>query len=170
MKRFVIAILLLGLTACEEAQEREDFRAPVAFHAQDECHVCGMSITSFPGPKGQAIEGQRIRKFCSSAEMLGWYLQPEQQARPVRLYVHDMSLSEWDLPDDEHLIDASKAYFVRAPHLPGAMGTPMASFSALEDAQEFARRNEGQILRLEDISAEVLQQEHNGFQPSNHQE
>ena len=50
------AALLLGLAACNEPEENAQALAPVAFHASDECHVCGMAISDFPGPKGEAVE------------------------------------------------------------------------------------------------------------------
>src|SRR3546814_4849150 len=79
--------------------------AALAFHPSDECHVCGMVITDFPGPKGAAATASGVKKFCSPAEMLGWWLQPENHRADVQLYVHDMGRSHWNIPDDAHLID-----------------------------------------------------------------
>ena len=106
----VFALLLgLGLAGCGEQEEVRQSLEPVAFHASDECHVCGMIISDFPGPKGQAVEKGGVKKFCSTAEMLGWWLQPENRLLEARLYVHDMGRSVWEHPDDGHLIDATSA-------------------------------------------------------------
>ena len=78
----VAAALMLGLAACNEAEQSEQLLEPVAFHSSDECHVCGMVISDFPGPKGQAVEKGGVRKFCSTAEMLGWWLQPKSRPLP----------------------------------------------------------------------------------------
>ena len=106
-----LLVLLLGLllAACNEPETAQKSLAPVAFHDSDECHVCGMIITDFPGPKGQALDKAAVKKFCSAAEMLGWWLQPENRIGGAKLYVHDMGRSEWLKPDDSHLIDASSA-------------------------------------------------------------
>ncbi len=50
------------------------------------------------GPKGQAFEPrtEQMRKFCSTTELMVWYLQPENQANVSAVYVHDMVFSPWD--------------------------------------------------------------------------
>lgn len=65
--------LLLGLAACNDPEPSEQALAPVAFHAGDECRVCGMAISGFPSPKGEAVEKGKVRKFCSTAELHGWW-------------------------------------------------------------------------------------------------
>lgn len=153
----VLALSLL-LGGCEPGESAPEVVSPVAFHADDECHVCGMAITEFPGPKGQAIEPGAVRKFCSVAEMLGWWLQPENQAQNARLFVHDMTQSEWAAPDDARLIDAREAYFVPVADLPGAMGRTLATFASAEAAQAMASRHGSQVLRLEQLDLGLLQQ------------
>lgn len=109
---FLALLLAVGLAGCGEKEEVEQALDPVAFHDSDECHVCGMIISDFPGPKGQAVEKGGVKKFCSTAEMLGWWLQPENRLLDAKLYVHDMGRSVWEKPDDSHLIDATSAYYV----------------------------------------------------------
>lgn len=152
--------LLLGLllVACSEPDEQVRSLAPVAFHDNDECHVCGMIITEFPGPKGQAVGTDSVRKFCSTAEMLGWWLQPENQRLDVTLYVHDMERSDWNRPDDAHLIDAREAFYVVGPDLKGAMGAVLASFASEGAAQRLAAKHGGRVLRFEQIDLAMLQQ------------
>jgi copper chaperone NosL len=116
-----------------------------------------MMITAFPGPKGEAVEQDSVKKFCSTTEMLGWWLQPENQLLDATLYVHDMARSDWNRPDDAHLIDARAAYFVLAPDLPGAMGVTLASFGEQEAAQKLADSHAGRVLRLADIDLALLQ-------------
>ncbi len=121
--------LAFTLAGCGEKEEVQQSLEPVAFHDSDECHVCGMIITDFPGPKGQAVEKGGVRKFCSTAEMLGWWLQPENRLLNAKLYVHDMGRSVWEHPDDGHLIDATSAYYVVGTSLKGAMGASLATFA-----------------------------------------
>ncbi|WP_071870251.1 nitrous oxide reductase accessory protein NosL [Atopomonas hussainii] len=162
MRAAMLSLLLaatVGLAGCEQ-QTTEALKAePVAFHKGDECHVCGMAITDFPGPKGQAVLGQgQAKKFCSTAELIGWYLQPENQTQKPALFVHDMGRSDWHHPDDRHLINAQDAYFVVAPSLPGAMGVTLASFADAEQAQTLANKEQGEVLRLGDFNHQRLQQ------------
>ncbi|WP_028614797.1 nitrous oxide reductase accessory protein NosL [Halopseudomonas pelagia] len=153
-----ITLMSLGLLACGKEQETQVVREPVAFHPDDECHVCGMAITEFDGPKGQSVGNAGVRKFCSTAEMLGWWLQPENRISDVSLFVHDMGQSEWSAPDDAHLIDATTAYYVTGISLKSAMGASLASFKDEAAAQALADEHGGRVLRFEDIDQELLQQ------------
>ncbi len=157
-RMLVTAALMLGLAACNEAEQSEQLLEPVAFHSSDECHVCGMVISDFPGPKGQAVEKGGVRKFCSTAEMLGWWLQPENRMLNAKLYVHDMGRSTWENPDDQYLIDATSAYYVAGTSLKGAMGVVLATFSDESAAKSLAAMHGGRVLRFEDIDQSVLQQ------------
>ncbi|MCD8521927.1 MAG: nitrous oxide reductase accessory protein NosL [Saccharospirillaceae bacterium] len=167
----VVTLMLSALLAgCSQPTNSETTKqSPVAFHSSDECHVCGMAITRFPGPKGEAITGSgKIRKFCSSAEMLHWWLQPENQVQNMTLYVHDMSLSDWNKPDDAHLIDAMQAFYVAAPDMAGAMGTPIASFADKESAEIFASDRKTSVMTFSQLKDALLQ--HQQMMGDNHSE
>jgi len=154
----LVLLLALGLAACGESQQPAASFDPVAFHDGDECHVCGMVISDFPGPKGEAVTAGGVKKFCSAAEMLGWWLQPENRGRDMKLYVHDMGRSVWEHPDDSHLIDATSAYYVIGTPLKGAMGAVLASFAEEGAAQKLAAEHGGRVLRFEEIDQALLQQ------------
>jgi copper chaperone NosL len=160
-------LMCLALAACDKAEPPAASEAALAFHPSDECHVCGMVITDFPGPKGAAVGAGGVKKFCSPAEMLGWWLQPENHRADVKLYVHDMGRSHWDAPDDAHLIDARSAYFVIGSGLKGAMGVVLASFSDPQAAEKLASDTGGRVLRLEDIDQKLLGQV-SAMAPMNH--
>lgn len=154
-----LILMLLGLTlaACSNEESVENLD-PVAFHGDDTCHVCGMAILDFPGPKGQAVERNDVKKFCSTAELLSWHLQPENRILQARLYVHDMAQSEWDAPDDDHLVDATTAFYVTGIPLQGAMGASFATFADESSAQALADEHGGRVLRFDEIDQELLQQ------------
>lgn len=156
--RFLLALLFgLALAGCGNDDQVEVSHDPVAFHGDDECHICGMVIADFPGPKGQAVERAGVRKFCSTAEMFSWWLQPENRILDARLYVHDMGRSHWNQPDDEYLIDATQAWYVSGTPLMGAMGASLASFADRTAAAQFAARHEGAgVLAFEDIDEAFL--------------
>lgn len=157
--RFLAAMwVCLAMVGCEKVSSSTGTEAALAFHPNDECHVCGMVITDFPGPKGAAVGAGGMKKFCSPAEMLGWWLQPENHRADVKLYVHDMGQSHWNAPDDAHLIDARTAWFVVGTGLKGAMGVVLASFSDAQAARKLASDTGGRVLRLEEIDQKVLGQ------------
>ncbi|MDM8350264.1 nitrous oxide reductase accessory protein NosL [Pseudomonas sp. sp1636] len=160
-RTLLVGLLGLLLIACSESPEPQQSLGPVAFHEADECHVCGMIINDFPGPKGQAVDKTGVKKFCSAAEMLGWWLQPENRIGTAKLYVHDMGRSEWAKPDDSHLIDATQAFYVVGladSGLKGAMGAVLASFADEAAAQKLAASHGARVLRFDEIDQGVLQQ------------
>jgi len=160
--RTLLALVIgLALLACNEPEAEQQSLAPMAFHDSDECHVCGMIITDFPGPKGQALDKAGVKKFCSAAEMLGWWLQPENRIGDAKLYVHDMGRSDWAEPDDSHLIAATSAFYVVGlgdSGLKGAMGAVLASFADEQAAGKLAAIHGARVLRFEQIDQGVLQQ------------
>lgn len=151
---------LVLLTSCSSSEDNYRHQDPVAFESTDECHVCGMVISRFPGPKGQAFEtrSQQTRKFCSTMEMIFWYLQPENQPNVSQMYVHDMSQSHWDSPKDEHLIAARDAFYVINSKQQGSMGKTLASFLSSNDAAKFAKENGGEVVSFNGLSLPLLAQ------------
>ena len=65
------ALAAITLTACSGNEEQTMAKPePVHFESGDECHVCGMVISNFPGPKGEAITEKEQSNFigCSSLQ------------------------------------------------------------------------------------------------------
>ena len=157
-----LLLLLAGLFALAGCSEQEQVarEKPGAVHFEDgeECHVCGMAITGFPGPKGEVIteKQQQVHKFCSTKDMFSWVLQPENIKRDHTLYVHDMAQSEWDSPVDTALIDAREAFYVIGSERLGAMGPTLASFADSTAADSFAAEFGGQVKAFADITMDDL--------------
>lgn len=159
----LLAFVSLFLTACSEdkkATEVTEVVGPVAFESGDECHVCGMIITELPGAKAQAVESRStaVRKFCSTQDMLSWWLQPENQHLQAELYVHDVAKTPWEHPQDEHLIDARTAFYVLGSSVQGAMGPSLVSFGTREAAELFADTKGGRVLSWQQMDLTVLQE------------
>ncbi|TYC57527.1 nitrous oxide reductase accessory protein NosL [Marinobacter sp. BW6] len=153
------ALAAITLTACSGNEEQTMAQPePVHFKSGDECHVCGMMIDNFPGPKGEAIteKNQHVRKFCSTRDMFAWALQPENVNRNHTLYVHDMAETEWASPDDTSLIDAREAFYVVGSSRKGAMGPTLASFGNQADAGGFAAEHGGEVLAYSEITMDHL--------------
>lgn len=154
---FSAAVLL---TACSDEPKQAINTDPVAFHSGDECHVCGMLITEWPGSKGESINTQNgeTHKFCSTVDMFSWLLQPENKTLQAKIYVHDMAQTHWDKPEDEHLMDARQAWYVHGSKLMGAMGPSLASFSDRAAADKLAEEQGGRVLSFDEINLDVLQE------------
>lgn len=153
------ALVAVTLTACSGNEEQTTAKAaPVHFESGDECHVCGMIIEGFPGPKGQAFteKEQQVRKFCSTRDMFAWFLQPENVNRDHTLFVHDMAETEWGSPDDTALIDAREAFYVVGSTRKGAMGPTLASFASKAGADEFASEYGGEVVAFSEITMDHL--------------
>jgi copper chaperone NosL len=149
-------MLAAFLAGCSEPEKQVTEKPdPVHFESGDECHVCGMAITRFPGPKGEAITAreQKVNKFCSTRDMFSWALQPENAKRDHTLYVHDMAQTDWEHPDDTALIDAREAFFVVGSERTGAMGPTLASET---DAANFASTYGGTVLPFREVTLDHL--------------
>ncbi len=161
LKSTIFPVLLLVIAACGESDNVAITHQPVGFNSNDECHVCGMVITRLGGPKGQVFETRtkQMKKFCSTIELFFWYLQPENTPNVLDIYVHDMAQSEWNNPDDQHLIHARNATFVVNSSKKGAMGKTLASFLHIKDAEQFAEKWGGQVVAFTDLSLVLLAQQ-----------
>ncbi|RYV02434.1 nitrous oxide reductase accessory protein NosL [Shewanella sp. OPT22] len=156
-KMLLLATTLI-LAACSQEPDQVTVRQAQSIHSGEECHLCGMIITNFPGPKGELYikTSDKVKKFCSTRDMFSFLLDPEYKKQVKEVYVHDMSKSHWDKPDDSHFIDARKAFFVVGSSQTGAMGKTLASFSKKEDAEKFAQEFGGQVNTFEQIRLESL--------------
>ena len=124
----------------------------------DECHLCGMLITQFSGPKGEIFnkKATKAHKFCSTRDLFSYYLQPENKRQVQQILVHDMAQTPWDKPNDEHFINAKTAWYVKEHNQQGAMGATLAAFSTEHDAKLFIKNYGGKTLRFNDITFELL--------------
>ncbi|MFT6925007.1 MAG: copper chaperone NosL [Psychromonas sp.] len=165
MKRFfysksilIFSLLALLLGCSDEQTEKEMLKQAVAIESSDECHLCGMIISRFPGPKGELYQktSEDVAKFCSTRDLFGYLLQPENKRQVKQVFVHDMSKTPWGKPDDQYFIDARSAWFVVDSSKKGAMGKTLASFGLQEDARAFSREYGGNVYAFDDITIDML--------------
>ena len=155
-------LLTLALTACSDNSEQlKMLQQAVKIESGEECHLCGMLITNFDGPKGEAYrkeQGDHVFKFCSTRDMFSYYLEPENTRNVSQMFVHDMSKMPWgsDSIDDKHFIDAKNAWYVAGSEKTGAMGKTLASFSLQTDATAFAKEFGGKVLPFTAINQDSL--------------
>jgi copper chaperone NosL len=155
---FSFFLIACGNSEPHDEQGHEDHKITAHINKSDECHLCGMVIQQFPGPKGQLEEkhSEQIRKFCSTNDLFSFMLQPENQHNIKSVYVHDMSNAAWDSPQDESMIEADKAWYVAGHKLQGAMGPTIASFKTETAAQNFQKKQGGYLLTFADINLELM--------------
>jgi len=151
-------LFIFSLASCGESKQQKMLHQAVKIESSDECHLCGMMISEFGGPKGEIYrkEGGSVKKFCSTRDMLSYYLDPENKRNVSQLFVHDMSKMPWGKINDSYFIDAKKAWFVAGSSKMGAMGKTLASFSKQDDANAFAKEFGGKVLRFEQIQLDDL--------------
>lgn len=147
------------LAGCDNSEAPQATLEPIAIEAGDECHVCGMIITRFPGPKGEAFvrHQQTPLKFCSTRDLFAWLLQPESAAIVQAVYVHDMGKTDWDAPKASALIPAESAWYVVGSRRQGSMGPTLASFRERSAAEDFAGAYGGEILAFDEIDIQTLE-------------
>ena len=156
---FLLLPWLVALAGCSEAPDVERSLEPIAIEAGDECHVCGMLITRFPGPKGEAFVRHREipLKFCSTRDLFTWLHQPESAAIVEAVFVHDMTSAPWDAPGLKHMIPAESAWYVIGGDQYGAMGPTLASFAWREAAEVYTDLHGGWVLAYDQIDMRVLE-------------
>ncbi|MGF1757689.1 nitrous oxide reductase accessory protein NosL [Photobacterium sagamiensis] len=154
----VAMMLVLGVACSEESSEKAMVRQAVAIEQADECHLCGMIISNYPGPKGETYNksSDSVSKFCSTRDLFSFVLQPENTRQVKEIYVHDMSKTPWQRPEDEYFIDAREAWYVIGSEKTGAMGKTLASFGQKADAEVFIKEFGGKLYSFEEITIDVL--------------
>lgn len=158
----VLTVVISSLMSCsDKVDQQQMLHKAVAMESSDECHLCGMLITRFDGPKGEVFRketGDQVFKFCSTRDMFSYYLDPENKRNVAQILVHDMSKMPWgsESIDDKHFIDAKIAWFVAGSEKTGAMGDTLASFSQQDDAKAFAKEFGGKVISFADVNYETL--------------
>lgn len=155
----LLILAFLALTACNESPSDLQLAQHVmTIERSDECHLCGMIITGFPGPKGQLYKrgNEQNMKFCSTRDMFAYLLDPEHQHAIQTIYVHDMAIALWNAPDDEFYIDGRTAWYAIGHSKKGAMGPTLASFSDKTIAETFIKEYGGKLYSFDEITQSLL--------------
>lgn len=151
--------LLLSLNGCDNQQAQTTRKLePIAIEHGDECHVCGMIIDRFPGPKAEAFIRHQAQplKFCSTRDLFVWLLQPESEALVQAVFVDDMEQAAWEAPQVSDMVPAETAWYVVGSSREGAMGPTLASFAHKAAAEAFAEKYGGRVLAYEDVDMNTL--------------
>ncbi|QYK13280.1 nitrous oxide reductase accessory protein NosL [Shewanella rhizosphaerae] len=152
---FISALFISGCGAAESDTHNHD---GLVIGNHERCHMCGMMVKQYPGPKGSLDlkDNEMQPKFCSTRDMFMFALQPENRRQVEVLWVHDMAATDWQHPEDEHFIDATKAWYVYGSNRKAVMGVALAPFSTLAAAEAFAQQYGGAVFEYDEITLELL--------------
>lgn len=147
------ALMTLALGGCQKSDTKVPEPLELTSDAVD--HFCGMNVMEHAGPKGQIIlkGGGLAVWFSSSRDALAFTRLPEEPKDIAALYVSDMSHAKsWDDPGSRNWVDAKRAFYVVGSKIHGGMGgKETVPFSVQMDAEAFAQKNGGRILRFDEI-------------------
>jgi copper chaperone NosL len=160
-------IFVVFLSGCDGKDKAKINLQAIDVEDGAECHLCGMYVTRFSGPKGQSyLRRQKSPShFCSTRDLFSYLLQPDIKPNVARVFVHDMARTSWSNPEhsQQMYIDAETAYYVIGHTQQGAMGHTIASFSDAQSAAEFMGRYGGHMVRYQEITQDTL----NKLEPEN---
>jgi copper chaperone NosL len=159
MRAFGLGLILL-LAGCGAADDTRPPPAPQAMTEEAVGHYCGMNLSEHIGPKGQILLRDRAPAvwFTTIREVFAYTLLPEEPKAILAIYVQDMGRAGPDgNPPADAWIDARTAHFLIESSAVGGMGAPDAlPFSRLEDAQAYAQRHGGRIVRFQDMPEDYV--------------
>lgn len=154
----LVLVGLLVLAACK--QDRADTPDPVELTAEAVGHFCQMDLLEHPGPKAQVhLDGLPVPLFFSQVRDALAYARMPEQSHAIRvIYVNDLGVApSWEEMGSDNWIAAETAYYVLGSARAGGMGAPeTVPFSSRAEAEGFAAREGGEVLRLAEIPDAAL--------------
>lgn len=149
------AIFLIGGCGRQKAAQ-----PPVPIGKGDVSVLCGMYVADQPGPRAEAYIAGAAQplSFGSTRDLFALATSGEMSHRMQTMYVQDTARIDWQHPSNGAgtFIDARKAYYVAWQPLVGAMGPTLASFAERERAEEFIRREGGELLTFDEITPDLV--------------
>lgn len=144
---------LLFVAGCDQQAKRIQAQEIASNTA---CALDGMLLMDYPGPKAQIHYDQGEPDFfCDTVEMFTIYLRPEQKRHVAGLFTQDMGKTDWAKPQG-HWIDARTAFYVAGSKQQGSMGPTLASFASKTDAETFAKKYDGKVLRFDQVTLDMV--------------
>lgn len=145
------AIVLLA--ACSQAAMNILPQEPTRDTA---CALDGMLLLDYPGPKAQMHFAEGKPEFyCDVLDMFRIMLSSEQKRPVSAMFVQDMGKTSWEHPTG-NWIDAKSAIYVTGSRKLGSMGATFGSFSSMQDAEAFMKKEGGKIMQFDQITLETV--------------
>lgn len=153
-RRTLLFAAVLIAAGCGKTESRPE---PREITRETACALDGMILADYPGPKGQIVYARGDPDFfCDTMELVSILLRPEQVKPVAGAFTQDMAAADWAQPKG-HWIDAKTAWYVLGGDLEGSMGPTLATFARADDAQAFARKHGGRVLRFDEITPAMVQ-------------
>lgn len=145
-------VVIAALVACGPSSAPV---TPQELSPDTACALDGMLLLDYPGPKAQIHYADgAVEFFCDTVEMFSLVLRPERKRKIRAVYTQDMGKEDWRHPRSSW-IDARTAYYVQGSRLKGSMGPTFAAFARREDAEAFAGKYGGKVLRFDELTPEM---------------
>lgn len=145
--------LLAALAACGKAVQQA---LPLEPGSDTACSLDGMVLKDYPGPKAQIHYKEGAPEFfCDLMELFGSLLAPEQKRPVAGVFVQDMGKTAWEHPEG-NWIDAKMAIYVVGSKKAGSMGPTFGSFSNMQDAEAFVKKEGGKIVRFDQVTLDMV--------------
>lgn len=145
--------LLAALAACGKAVQQA---TPIEPGKDTACSLDGMVLKDYPGPKAQIHFAEGAPEFfCDVMELFATILASEQKRPVAGVYVQDMGKTAWEQPEG-NWIDAKAAIYVVGSKKHGSMGPTLGSFSSMQDAEAFMKKEGGRIVRYEQVTLDMI--------------
>jgi copper chaperone NosL len=150
-----LALALIALSFAAACTREQPPPAAQEITAGTVCALDGMLLNDYPGPKAQIHYNDGTTEFfCDTVEMFSILLRPESRRRVLAVYTQDMGQADWRQPRG-HWINARSAWYVQGSKLTGSMGPTFAAFARREDAEAFAGKYGGQVLRFDQVTPQM---------------
>lgn len=164
MKRRILLGIFsaLVLSGCNQEKDNKITLNPVKFDKHDRCHLCGMVIAHYEGPKAEIFikNVEEPIKFCSVRDAFTFALQPENKRRLQAFFVHAMDSASWDKPFDAPLLSAKEMFFVYGSRQDGVMGVEPIPFKTKSAAEDFIKKLGGRVVAYPEIDLNLLASDH----------
>lgn len=160
MKRLVLLLLLATLIAGCDDKRTATAPQPREITADSIGRYCGMALTEHGGPKSQIFVAGIADPmwFSSVRDAIAFTLLPEEPKDIAAIYVTDIGkVKNWEQPEPGTWVDAKKAWFVIGSGRTGGMGgAELVPFGKEADANSFAAREGGRVVRFDQIPRDYV--------------
>jgi len=160
MRARILLLLVVSLliAACGEPESKAP-PAPAELTREAVGYYCSMIVKDHSGPKGQIFLRGRSEPvwFSSVRDTVAFTLLPDEPSDIAAIYVNDMGRAQWDHPEADTWIDATKAWYVIESSRRGGMGAPEAvPFLDKFQAEQFVTDKGGRIVTLDEIPDDYI--------------
>lgn len=153
--------LIVSLSGCGgDVQQKEELSLLAKDITTEECAVCSMVVREQAAPRGQLVHRNGARLFfCSISGMIQHMQAPSPHGKIIASWVEifpanvdpmDLDVTAKPWKKFEH------SFFVMGMKRQGIMGEPVMCFGTKKNATDFASKNNGRELSIEELKEELL--------------